>query len=309
MSSSAHSGRLRPAVWRTCRALALLALLSSCSTSGAGRDESSAAVHSPAGIAPVVERAERAEAAGDWDTAIEAWAATLERTPWNSRIRQRLVAAYVERAAQTRRAGSLPAAEADLRAAAAVAPEDPHVSRALAIVLAERAARSLDGDRAAALRSEALALAPGLDVDLDRDARLERRLDLAFELLDRGQLEAGIQRLETLRGAHPGHLPVARLLAQARVRRAGALAERKNYDGAGAELDLAVAAYRPFGSCGTDPSTTCTRDEIRTAHHNRIVVWSKAAERARARRALSEAQELGFRFPKLQARLGAPEPE
>jgi len=295
--------RLHPGIRRACRTLALLALVAGCATAPVEEPLAPDPVVLPEGIAPLVERAEAAEAAGDLDGAIEGWADALEQTPWNTRIAQRLAVSYLGRASFRRAGGSLKGAEADLRAAYEITPDDPRVKRSLAMVLAERGERSLDRETATDLRNEAISLDPDLEIDFEQDARLERRLDLAFELLDRGQLDAGIQRLTSLRGEYPDSLPIARLLGQARVQRAGELADRRNFDGAGTQLDLAVAAYRPFGLCGESSTDVCTPDEIRTAHHNRIVVWVRALEGARARKALADAEALGLDFPDLRERV------
>ena len=80
-------------------------------------------------MAPVVTRAERAMERGDYDTAIAGYAEALERTPWNTRLSTALVSAYAARAAHPAQSGrpGLQAAEADLRTALSIAPDDPSV--------------------------------------------------------------------------------------------------------------------------------------------------------------------------------------
>jgi hypothetical protein len=107
---------------------------------GSGPQDDSTA----AGVAPIVERADAAAAHGDLDAAITGYDEALERTPWNTRLRSQLVAAYSARAEEKRRkpggAAGLAAAEADLRAAHELAPNDSAVTRSLAAILLERSA-------------------------------------------------------------------------------------------------------------------------------------------------------------------------
>ncbi len=78
---------------------------------------------------------------------------------------------------------------------------------------------------------------------------------------------------------------------------ASAFSEHRNYAAAGPELDRAVAVYAS-GACASD---ACGADEVRIAHHNRIVAWLNALRAAEARRALEDAERSGLRFPRLQA--------
>jgi tetratricopeptide (TPR) repeat protein len=249
-----------------------------------------------------VSGAEEAEAQGDLDTAIARYRQAWERDPGNDRLRRALVAAYVERARRVRAeegVSGLEAAERDLRAARQLAPEDPAVRQSLAALLADRATREMSQEKAQALRDEAR----GLDVGLSRTGedyrpRVERRLDLAFELVERGQLDAGIERLEAIHAEHPGYPAATRLLGRSLARKALLRAERGRHAEAGALLDRAVGVYAELES----PSEL--RDEIRGVHHNRIVAWLNAARPEDAQRALAEAEQAGFRFPELARVVG-----
>ena len=87
----------------------------------------------PPSVASLVERAEAATANGDDGDAIEAYAEALERTPWNTRLEDGLANAYARRAARARdEAGArgLPAAEADLRRALELRPDDTQLRSA-----------------------------------------------------------------------------------------------------------------------------------------------------------------------------------
>lgn len=282
----------------------LLAQLSACggaSSSGPEPPDEG----EPASVAPILEEAEQLRDQGDYDGAIEAYERALARTPWNQRVQHALAMTYADRATRWRDQRSLPSAERDLREALALAPDDPRVRHNLAVVLVERAALSLDPERAAAQRAEAAELDPSVGAQQpERDAALERRLDLAFELLERDQLEAGISRLEVLQREHPESAEVNRLLGQALVRQASELSERGNHHEAGATLDRAVAAYARVPGCRAPEWTGCSLDEARTAHHNRIVAWLMAKERPEARHALDEAEAIGLSFPDLRKAAG-----
>jgi tetratricopeptide (TPR) repeat protein len=256
-------------------------------------------------VGPIVARAEGAMQAEDFETAIELYRAAFERTPWNTRLRDALAAAHAGRARQARERGrfrELPAAEADLRAALELRPGDPDLERNLAVVLAERASVDLDPARAGELRQEARALDPHVEASLPaRRADLERRLDLAFELLERGQLDAGIQRLRSLRAGEPDYRPATLLLAQALVRKGSALHGAGRYAEAGAALDDAVDVYRDLGPCGSGPCSDAElRQEVAKAHQSRIVAWLEAVRLERAEQALEDAESAGLSFPQLR---------
>ena len=88
-------------------------------------------------VAPIVIRAGQAMESGDFDRAVEFYAAAYQRTPWNTRLRDALVAAYVARAAQTRtqtRFRDLERAERDLRAALELALGTPASDSARAVL-------------------------------------------------------------------------------------------------------------------------------------------------------------------------------
>lgn len=252
----------------------------------------------------LVESALRAEARGDFDTAIAAYREALERTPWNSRLERALASAHANRALIVRReggAGALERAESDLRAALALQPDDEALRRNLAVVLRERADRSLDPDQATELRAAARELAPEVVAAPPAPRRdIERRLDLAFELIERGQLDAGIERLERLAEQHPRHTEVWRLLGEAYTRRGSLLDERGDHAGAAREFGRAVAALEQAGSCPTG----CSEESLRRAHHNRIVALWNGGQRAEARDALDAAERSGLRFPELRRVLG-----
>jgi tetratricopeptide (TPR) repeat protein len=283
-------------------ACALLALLPACGASRPPEPEE----ERPASVGPIIEEAEQQRAAGDLDAAIASYEEALERTPWNDRIRYALAMTHAERAQQSRDSGHLPPAERELRKALELLPEDPSVRHNLAVVLLERADLDLDPEQAAARRAEAMELAPDVAaLQTDVDAGLERRLDLAFELLERGQLEAGVARLESLQRSYPQSREVSGLLGQALVRQAGMQAQNGNYEVAGATLDRAVAVYVAMPDCAAPDWSGCKRDDASLAHHNRVVTWMHAGERARARDALSEARAVGLRFPDLESALGS----
>lgn len=278
---------------------AALALVVACASPGPETPE----VEGPETVSPIIARAERLRARGDYDTAIAAYREALERTPWNDRIQRALATTYAERAGRRRTEGDRAAAEADLRAAVALYPDDTDLRRNLGVVLLERAVVESDPARARALREEASGLAPDLDPSgAVLDAGLERRIDLALELIESGRVEAGIDALERLHASVPGNAGVARLLAQSHVRLATERSQRANFVGAGRALDRAAELYRELGDC-EDPR--CEREELRLAHHNRVVAWINASDPAAARRALAEAAALGLRFPQLEGELAA----
>jgi tetratricopeptide (TPR) repeat protein len=255
-------------------------------------------------VGTLVTRAEKAREDGDFDTAIEAYREALERTPWNTRLQNALATTHAERAIHTREEEGvfgLEAAERDLREAHRVAPERADIRRNLAVVLVERAVRESDPERAAALREEAGGLDPEI-ATLGEGPRpdIERRLDLAYELVERGQIDMGIRRLEALHREHPEDAATARLLAQALSRKAALRADRGRQTEAAELLDRAVEVYADLVAVlppdERDPSIT---EEIRATHHNRIVSWLNASRPEAATRALEDAERAGFEFPEL----------
>lgn len=264
-------------------------------TSGEQAQESSAA---PQGVTPLIEQAERAQHRHDFDVAISAYREALEQTPWNARLQRALAVAHADRAARSRDEGRLPAAERDLREALRLAPEDAEFEENLAVVLVERAALDLDEERAAERRREAQEIAPQLARSAPRvNASVERRLDLAFQLLERGQIEAGIERLSQLLAEKPERADVRVLLAQAYVRQGTEHSRRGNFTAAVEALDRAVELYGPLGRCDAG---ACRPDELRLAHHNRITALLNGSQEERARQALADAERLGLRFPELR---------
>lgn len=282
-------------------ACALLVLLGACAPSAPGGPSA----NPEAGVGPLVDEAERMRAGGDYAAAIQAYEQARERTPWNERLTTALAETYAERAAEEYADGKLVPAEADLRSSLELAPGHPEVSANLARVLLERARLDLDPAIAAQRRAEAELLAPGISAaEPVRDAGVERRLDLAFELLERGQLEVGIQRLEELHEAHPENAETSGLLAQALSRQAEQQAEHAAYQAAAESLDRAVALYLALPGCAAPEWSDCSQERARTAHHNRIVAWLNASSPENARRALQDARQVGLDFPELAAFLG-----
>lgn len=248
-----------------------------------------------------MSRAERSRAVGEFDVAIEAYRQAYERTPWNDRLKRALAVTYTERAQSVRNEGELIAAEKDLREALGLFPEDMDFRRNLAVVLLERAQAETDRERSRALVEEVRALDASMDVpDRVVRAELERRLDLAFELLERGQLEAGIGQLEGIRRDYPAESEPVKLLAQAHVRYADGFATRQNHKRAAELLDRATSLYAEIGPCDGE---RCDPEELRTAHYNRCVAWLNARDDARARVAIQEARALGFSFPDVEQAL------
>ena len=277
----------------------LLLLLSACLAGCAPRQVEPPPQVSTESVSPVVSRAERAMKQGDYDAAIAGYAEALERTPWNTRLSTALVSAYAGRAAhpaQTGRAG-LRAAEADLRTALSIAPDEPALQHSLAAVLLDLSTFEENPERALALRREARQYAPELESSTPVvQLAVEQRLDMAFELVQRGQLDAGIERLERLHDDYPDNPDAARLLAQARVRKGTALVGLHDHRTAGAHFDGAVALYEKLGPCD---GSRCDPSELTTAHRNRVIAWLSAYRVAEARQALDDAERAGLQFPDL----------
>jgi tetratricopeptide (TPR) repeat protein len=270
---------------------------------GKGPDDA-ARERAAAGVAPIVERAEAAQAAGDLDGAIDGYAEAIERTPWNTRLRSQLVAAYSERAEAKRRkpggAKGLSLAEKDLRTAHELAPDDATVTRSLAAVLLERASFERDDALADQLRQEATTLSPDLAAQTPAvRLPLEQRLDLAYDLIDRGSIDAGIDQLRAVTREYPANVQAARLLAQALVRLGAQQTEFHDYDAAQTSYTEAVGEYARLLPCD---GTRCESRELEIAHRNRILSLLDAGRPERARLALHEAENLGLRFDDLRKR-------
>lgn len=267
----------------------------------------------PSGTAPetdeqvtagrLVERAESARAAGELDGAIEAYREALDRTPWNTRLQRVLAETYADRAARARDEGpaGLGGAEQDLREAQRLAPDDANVRHNLAVVLLERADRAMDASEARELRAEALALDPSVaEAGPARRADIERRLDLAYDLVREGHLDAGIERLERIRADHESHSGAIHLLARALATKGLRLAERGRHAEAAGLFDRAVALYARLPDATPPvPFEGEVRLEVEGAHRNRVVSWLNASRPDEARSALAESEAAGFRLPDL----------
>jgi tetratricopeptide (TPR) repeat protein len=275
---------------------ALLIASLACASSNAPRGDAETAPAEQT-VAPLVRSAEQSRAGGDFDSAIQAYADAFGRTPWNTRLKRALAVTHTERAAAARSKGALGPAERDLRAALELYPDDQEFRHSLAVVLVERSAREPDAARAAAYLGEVHSLAPELKIpERMANTTVERRLDLAFELLERGQLDAGIEELEHIRRDFPRETSPTRLQAEALVRKASELSNRQNYGGAREALDKAVELYRGLAPCD---GQRCDREELRVAHYNRVVAYLNLGLRQDARTALEEAQQQGLRFADL----------
>ena len=257
------------------------------------------------GVAPLVAGAGAAAGRGDYDTAIPLYRQALDQTPWNTRLLRRLAVAHAERAGQLRALPGetgLRGAARDLRRALELDPSDATFRRNLSVVLLELAPFARGGE-AEELRSEARALDPDVAARAASpdgqplQHEVERRLDLAFELIDRGQYEVGLRRLESLHGDYPGRGDVTRLLAQGYVLWGTGLAEAADREGAGRAFERAVELYGGMSPCD---GARCSPQELRTAHHNLIVVLIESDRRADARRALDSAARAGLEFPGLR---------
>ncbi|MCE2391620.1 MAG: hypothetical protein J4G09_09075 [Proteobacteria bacterium] len=263
------------------------------------------------GVAPLVARAGSALERGDYDTAIALYGDALERTPWNTRLSRRLAVAHAERAGHRRGTpgvAGLRAAERDLRRALEIDPTDATFRRNLGVVLLELAP-FVPGAEAGRLRAEARGLAPeeaaraaGPDA-APLQHEVERRLDLAFELLERGQYEIGLRRLESLRSDYPDRGDVMRLLAQGYVIWGSEMAVAADRAGAARAFGRAVELYADLLPCD---GARCSRGELRTAHRNRVVVLLESGRRSDARLALDAAERAGLEFPRLRAEVAGP---
>jgi len=257
-----------------------------------------------AGVAPIVARAEAAAASGDLDAAIAGYAQAEERTPWNVRLRSQLVAVYTQRAEAKRRkpggAKGLAAAEKDLRAARALAPEDETVKRSLAAILLERAAFEKDDALAGRLRAEATELAPEVSAQTPAvRLPIETRLDLAYDLIDRGSIDAGIDQLRAVVREYPQNAQATRLLAQALVRLGTLQTQSRDFDHSTASFTEAVEQYARLLPCD---GTRCDSAELELAHRNRILSALDAGQLQLARAALREAEAVGLKFADLVKR-------
>jgi len=293
-----RTSRVHGALLRLC----CLALWCACVGGSAEPKAGAGAASDPAGVAPIVSRAEAAIASGELDAGVDAYREAYERTPWNTRIASSLVAAYVARAEKERTkpggAAGLALADADLRAALVLAPKQPGLERSLATVLLERASLARDDDEAERLRAEASALAPDLAAQTPV-VRLpvERRLDIAFDLIEREQLDAGLDQLQSLVRDYPQNTAAAQLLAQALVRKGGVQTRRGDYTGARQSYAGAIEVYARLMPCD---GTRCNQADFALAHRNRISAALDAASFDEARAALAEAKGLGLRFDDLE---------
>lgn len=281
--------------------VALVALAGAACGGGASDPARDAAA---AGVAPIVARAEAAQASGDLDGAIASYSEAQERTPWNTRLRSQLVAAYTQRAEAKRRkpggAQGLALAERDLRAAHELAPDDETVKRSLAAILAERAAFERDDALATRLRAEANELSPDVTAQTP-DVRLpvETRLDLAYDLIERGSIDAGIDQLRAVVREYPQNAGARRMLGQALVRLGTTQTQGRDYDGATASFSEAVEQYAQLLPCD---GARCDSSELELAHRNRIISAMDAGRIDRARAAFAEAQAIGLRLDDLLER-------
>jgi len=279
--------------------VSFLTLLTACGAAGTKTDAADAP---DAGVAPVVERAEAAKASGDLDGAIQGYSAALDRTPWNTRLKSQLVAAYTERAEKERRKPGGPKglalAEKDLRAAHELAPDDATVTKSLAAILVERAAFESDDAVAATLRAEAAQLSPETAA-ANPEVRLpvEARIDLAYDLIDQGSIDAGVDQLDALVREYPHNPKAVRLLAQALVRLGGQQTEARDYDDARQSFTRAVELYARLLPCD---GTRCDSAELELAHRNRILSALDAQHLDEAKAARREAEAVGLHFDDLR---------
>jgi len=307
---SAWRGSLRTAdrsralarAWRWGLLVPVLALLAAC---GAIRPAAEGAEPDPT-VAALVETAEVALAGADYDTAVASYQEAYAKTPWNSRLGHALAAAYAARAqhvlSESRGKRALAAAEADLRAALELLRHDPTLQHSLAQVLVEQAVLEMDPVRAGALREEARGYAAEVVEQAPvNSVHLERRVDLAYGLIERGQLDAAIDELERIHARYPTHTGATVLLAQVQLRKGTELAELGDYDAAGARFSRAVELYASLEHCREG---ACERRDLELAHRNRITLWLNAKRRDEARQALADAHVAGLQFPELGRELG-----
>ena len=111
-----------------------------------------------------------------------------------------------------------------------------------------------------------------------------------LEIIQRGQLAAGIDQLERLVARNPDHQQARLLLARAQVNQANEFGGRENFKAAGALLDRAVETYAAL----EDPTGVCQPGEIETLHRNRVRVWRRAGMADRIEAALDDAQAAGL---------------
>ncbi len=255
------------------------------------------------GVAPIVARAEAAIASGDLDSAIVSYREAFERTPWNTRIASSLVAAYVSRAERRAhearwRQGTRARGRRSARGARDLAAACPRPGAASPPCCSSARLWLADDAEAERFRSEANTLAPDL-AEQDPALRLpvERRLDVAYDLLERGQLDAGLDQLEALLREYPQSTAAARLLAQALVRKGGVQIQRADYAGARKSYARAVELYAQLLPCD---GTRCDPSELELAHRNRISAALDSASWDEARAALTEAKAVGLAFPDLE---------
>jgi tetratricopeptide (TPR) repeat protein len=279
-----------------------MALICACVGGSPKPDAGSEAESEAAGVAPIVARAQASVASGDLDAGIAGYRAAYERTPWNTSIASSLVAAYVSRAEQKRSkpggAKGLDLAEADLRAALEIQPLQPAVEHSLATVLLERSALVKDDAEAARLRAQAAALAPDLAAQTPvQRLPVERRLDIAYDLIERDQLDAGLDQLDSLVREYPQNTAAARLMAQALVRKGDVETRRGDYKIASQSYTQAIEVYARLMPCD---GTRCTREELEIAHRNRVSSALDGGNYEAARAALSEAKGVGLAFPDLE---------
>ena len=121
----------------------------------------------------------------------------------------------------------------------------------------------------------------------------------AFELLERGQLEVGIARLEQLHRDYPEEPEPTRMLAQAHAALGARYFDRGRFSDAADHFGVAVELYQ---QCA--PSA-CPRAQVVPAHQNRIIALIESSRTREARAALDEAESQGLSFPELRAALPA----
>ena len=296
----------RHALARLCIAVAVGIWLGSAAACGTSPPAEPSREEQLRGVAPLIESAGRSRSSGDYTRAIELYREAFERTPWNERLGRALAVTYAEKAIAERNEGKMSAAEADLREAVGLFPDDLQFRRNLAVVLLERATLELEPDEAQALVAEIRALDPEAKIpERIGMAGFERRMDLAFDLVSKNQLEAGIDQLERIHRDYPEEPAATRLLAQAHVRQATQFSTRQNYPAAGEELDRAVALYDALAPCaqGDVAGARCSQPEREIAHRNRIIAWMNARQDDVARKALAKSRAQGFSFADLEREL------